>query len=621
MKKYISLLLSAVMAASALFGSIAAFAGDEEAAAVEPVLLWDFGKDETELYDASSLEYEMGEDSVVFTAKGGDPNIKIKTEIDDVESIAWVKIRIKNPSPSIAVELFASTDGDKHSLAGPECSHIDIVPYADEWQSYVAYLPNANIYTVNTFKGDENVDPIDEWNWKGACDFIRLDPMWRNTSGEMSEGDSVEIDYIAFFDNKEDAVAYASEKDGDEETLGHVVLVPVEFEEGPVMTVLGSVMSVNDSLRFIDISPDDGKYYDAAKYVFYEGLFKGIDDIRFGPDMTMTRAMFVTVLGRANVADTEKYSEKKFSDVEPDTWYGPYVNWASELGFVLGYEDGTFRPDDTLTIEQAAAIVNRYASYPGYSTDPVGDLSAYSDASDVSEWAVPAMTWASDYGVYTGTDGALTPKADAPRKAVALMLYNFINAEIPPKSDAPIAGGWSDPESPVVTEELKAIFDKAMEPVDMDYAPVALLKQQLVSGMNYLFLCKANPGSGETYSFVKVYADLEGGAEMTEVTATDVPTRIDYEPVDGGVGAPETPELTDEVKAAFEKASSKLLGVDYKPVALLSCQTVAGQIYEILCESSVVYPGAPTNYSFVTVFADLEGEAEITNVITLDDAE
>jgi len=108
---------------------------------------------------------------------------------------------------------------------------------------------------------------------------------------------------------------------------------------------------------------------------------------------------------------------------------------------------------------------------------------------------------------------------------------------------------------------------------------------------------------------------------MTEVTATDVPTRIDYEPVDGGVGAPETPELTDEVKAAFEKASSKLLGVDYKPVALLSCQTVAGQIYEILCESSVVYPGAPTNYSFVTVFADLEGEAEITNVITLDDAE
>ena len=73
------------------------------------------------------------------------------------------------------------------------------------------------------------------------------------------------------------------------------------------MPLLGNVMFANDSLRFIDIGPEDGDYYEAAKYVYSEGLFKGISDTRFGPDMTMTRAMFVTVLGRANFIDTEKY--------------------------------------------------------------------------------------------------------------------------------------------------------------------------------------------------------------------------------------------------------------------------------------------------------------------------
>ncbi len=467
------------------------------------------------------------------------------------------------------------------------------------------------------------MDPIDEWNWKGACDFIRLDPMWRNTSGEMSEGDSVEIDYIAFFDNKEDAVAYASEKDGDEETLGHVVLVPVEFEEGPVMTVLGSVMSVNDSLRFIDISPDDGKYYDAAKYVFYEGLFKGISDTRFGPDMTMTRAMFVTVLGRANQVDIEKYSEKMFSDVEPDTWYGPYVKWASDTGMVLGYEDGTFRPDTNLTIEQAAAILARYASYAGFTDAVVGDLSAYTDAEDVSDWAVDVMTWVSDYGIYTGTDGALTPKADAPRKTVALMLYNFILAELPFKEGSSLVGAWEASETPALTEELKEIFDKAKAEYDgIEYTPVALLAQQTVYGKNYLFLCRGKgTDADKMYSFVKVHAGTEGEAEIIGATDTDLETNIPSEALSGGWSQSESPELTDDLKNAFGKAAGKLLGVDYTPVALLSQQVVSGMNYVILCESTVVAPGAETSYSFVTLYVDLKGNAEITDIYTLSDAE
>lgn len=76
----------------------------------------------------------------------------------------------------------------------------------------------------------------------------------------------------------------------------------------------------------------------------------------------------------------------------------------------------------------------------------------------------------------------------------------------------------------------------------------------------------------------------------------------------------ESPELTDEAKAAFEKATEGLLGVDYKPVALLDTQVVAGTNYRILCEATVVYPGAETQKVVMTIYEDLDGNASILSI-------
>lgn len=82
----------------------------------------------------------------------------------------------------------------------------------------------------------------------------------------------------------------------------------------------------------------------------------------------------------------------------------------------------------------------------------------------------------------------------------------------------------------------------------------------------------------------------------------------------GGWQKAESTELTDEARAAFAKATEGLVGVDYKPVTLLGTQVVAGTNYRILCEATVVYPGAETQKVVMTIYEDLDGNASILSI-------
>ena len=175
---------------------------------------------------------------------------------------------------------------------------------------------------------------------------------------------------------------------------------------------------------FIDVSPADA-YYDAVLYVYENGLFKGVSETEFAPNTTMTRAMFVTVLGRMAGVNPLLYQKSSFTDVEMGQWYSPYVEWAAKSGIVLGYGDGTFGLNDDITVEQAAVILTRYAAFTGRSTYTLRTLHDFADAADVSDWAVYSMKWIVSSGIYTGENGMLSPKSLAKRSLVAAMLYNY----------------------------------------------------------------------------------------------------------------------------------------------------------------------------------------------------
>ena len=86
----------------------------------------------------------------------------------------------------------------------------------------------------------------------------------------------------------------------------------------------------------------------------------------------------------------------------------------------------------------------------------------------------------------------------------------------------------------------------------------------------------------------------------------------------GGWTVTKDAKLSDEAKAAFDKALEGRTGVSYEPVALLGTQVVSGTNYCILCQAQVVYPGAEPYYALVYVYADLKGGAELLDIVVLD---
>ncbi len=179
-----------------------------------------------------------------------------------------------------------------------------------------------------------------------------------------------------------------------------------------------------------------------------------------------------------------------------------------------------------------------------------------------------------------------------------------------------IDGGWGKASSPEITEKVRALFEKASSGLDgAEYVPVAYLESQIVAGTNHLVLCRAaavTPDAKQTYAIVTLYEDLEGGAEITAVRNSEAeaffPTGVT-----GGWTEAESPALTDEAKTALAKACETLTGVEYTPVALLSTQLVSGMNYRILCESRATVPNAASEYVILTVYADLQGNAQITD--------
>lgn len=178
------------------------------------------------------------------------------------------------------------------------------------------------------------------------------------------------------------------------------------------------------NLPFTDV-PASAWYYDAVRFVYEQGMMSGTGNNQFSPNVTTTRAMIVTILYRLENQPTAGSSS--FSDVPAGQWYTNAVAWAAANGIVGGYGDGRFGPNDTITREQMAAILYRYAQYKGYNTTSTGSLSGYTDGGQVSSWAQTAMVWANTNGLITGSSATtLNPLGYASRAEVATILMRFV---------------------------------------------------------------------------------------------------------------------------------------------------------------------------------------------------
>ena len=90
-----------------------------------------------------------------------------------------------------------------------------------------------------------------------------------------------------------------------------------------------------------------------------------------------------------------------------------------------GYEDGTFRPTEAITREQLLTILCRYSKFKGQDTTPPELALEFSDADQISEFAIDAVRWAAGKEIIANGTGALRPTDEAPRSELAAFLMRY----------------------------------------------------------------------------------------------------------------------------------------------------------------------------------------------------
>ena len=194
-----------------------------------------------------------------------------------------------------------------------------------------------------------------------------------------------------------------------------------------VCTVCGAVEEASvpacacPSAELTDV-PQDAWYHTAVDFMVMHELMLGVDEGRFAPESTMTRAQLVTVLYRI-AGEPETDGTHGFTDVADGMWYTDAIAWAVQSGVVNGIGDDKFDPDGYVTREQIATILFRYTKSEPVTQDK---LSAFPDADKASSYAVDALNWAVAEGLINGSDGKLLPGEMATRAQAAAILARFL---------------------------------------------------------------------------------------------------------------------------------------------------------------------------------------------------
>lgn len=182
-------------------------------------------------------------------------------------------------------------------------------------------------------------------------------------------------------------------------------------------------------LPFGDVKSADW-FYNDVKYVYEKGMMAGTAADVFAPNATTTRAMIVTILYRLEGSPAVT-GTNAFEDVPAGQWYTDAVNWAAANQIVKGTSATTFAPNDSITREQMAAILYRYAQYKGYDVTKKADLSGYSDNGQVSAYAKDALAWANAAKLINGvTNTTLAPQGNATRAQVSAILHRFCDGVV-----------------------------------------------------------------------------------------------------------------------------------------------------------------------------------------------
>ncbi|WP_051507374.1 S-layer homology domain-containing protein [Saccharibacillus sacchari] len=161
-------------------------------------------------------------------------------------------------------------------------------------------------------------------------------------------------------------------------------------------------------------------------------VVNGFEDGTFRPAQDMTRAEFAEIMVRGLGLKLQE-GKAPFKDIQENDWYNASILTAFEFGLISGFEDGTFRPQDKITREQAMQIIARAMQLSGLkgklqATDADVLIVPFADAENVSAWAKNGVVDILNAEIVTGRSGKmLAPKANVTRAEIAVMIRNLLS--------------------------------------------------------------------------------------------------------------------------------------------------------------------------------------------------
>lgn len=196
---------------------------------------------------------------------------------------------------------------------------------------------------------------------------------------------------------------------------------------------------------FADV-PADAWYAPAVQTCAEQGLFQGTSPTTFSPDLSMTRGMFVTVLGRVENIDPTQADASGFMDVPEDAYYAGYVGWAARSGIVAGVSDSVFEPERGISRQEICTIAHRYLVLKDVSLQTVPSVQ-FADDAQIAEWAKESVYVCRSAGIVCGVgDNHFAPNVVARRCEAAQIFKNLLAVlEDAPEPQPPV-----EPEPPVI---------------------------------------------------------------------------------------------------------------------------------------------------------------------------
>lgn len=302
--------------------------------------------------------------------------------------------------------------------------------------------------------------------------------------------------------------------------------------------------------------PSGAWYEKSVSYVSEHKLFKGTGGGMFSPGETMTRGMFVTVLGRVAKADVKAAPGQGLTDVPAGAWYAPSVNWACANGYAQALEGNTFAPERPVTREEIAVILYNYLVKSGRRLPDDSKVPAsFSDLDQVSAQARAAVDFMRAKGLLKGSGKKFNPqgqltraeaaqvfmrldqklaelKASAPDWSVAARMgyettgpsitFTTSTQDLPYDGDAWAHIGVTDPSFGVI-EESPALDGVFYELTSSDESVVAVCEW---GGIRPVI--RLEPGAEPVHATVTVTRRADGSTRQVDVIVEAAPQRESY---------------------------------------------------------------------------------------------